>query len=75
MKSIKFLLSSCVILLLTGIKNLYAHPGHGSTDGHSFIHYLTEPMHAMVLAAVIIMIASSVTWLILRKKKKQTVDI
>jgi len=74
MKNIKNYFITSMLLLLSGFTPLFAHPGHGTTEGHSLIHYLSEPMHAMVLAAVIIMIASSVTWFMLRKRKKETVD-
>lgn len=67
--------SAFILLLLTGTNTLFAHPGHGATDGHSMFHYLTEPMHVMVLAVVIIMIASSATWFILRKRNKETVSV
>ncbi len=69
MKIFRISLISSIIFFVLGNIALLAHPGHGTTDGHSLIHYLTEPMHAMVLAAVFIMIAASVTWMILRKKK------
>ncbi len=69
MKIFKISLISSIIFFIPGIIALRAHPGHGATEDHSLIHYLTEPMHAMVLAAVLLMIAGSVTWLILKKKK------
>ena len=27
---------------------LFAHPGHGETDGFTITHYFTEPVHATV---------------------------
>ena len=27
---------------------IFAHPGHGETEGFSIIHYFTEPVHATV---------------------------
>ena len=30
-----------------------AHPGHGSTDGYTIIHYFVEPMHAVVSFGVL----------------------
>jgi LPXTG-motif cell wall-anchored protein len=74
MKNIKLFLFTAVLFSLTGFAHLFAHPGHGTTEGHSYIHYFTEPMHVMVLSAIIIMIASSATWFLLRKRKKNTVD-
>lgn len=75
MKNFRLFFISFILLLITGTKLLMAHPGHGATDGHSLIHYLTEPMHATILIAVIIMILSSATWLILRKRKKGVVEV
>lgn len=69
MKIFKMSLVSSIIFFVFGNIALMAHPGHGATDGHSIIHYLTEPMHAMVLAAIVLMIAGSATWLIMKKKK------
>ena len=59
-----------ILLFIMNQTTLLAHPGHGDTGGHSLLHYLTEPMHAMVLGAVVLMIAMSSTWLILRMKKR-----
>ncbi len=30
----------------------FAHPGHGASEGHSLLHYLTEPLHAYGLFGV-----------------------
>ncbi len=70
MSKIKFIFISFVLTLSAYGSVLYAHPGHGDTPGHSLIHYLTEPMHVMVFAAVVIMIAGSFTWYLIQKKKK-----
>lgn len=70
MKIMKSLWIALVSSLTAGTMLLYAHPGHGDTHGHSLIHYLMEPMHAMVLAAVVLMIAGSCTWYLIRKKNK-----
>ena len=59
-----------ILLFIMNQATLFAHPGHGDSAGHSLFHYLTEPMHAMVLGAVVLMIAMSCTWLILRMKKR-----
>ena len=69
MKNVKNLFVLCIFFLLSGITTLFAHPGHGATDGHSLIHYLSEPLHAAILASVIIIIATSATWMIMRKRK------
>jgi len=69
MKKIRTLFISLVMALSAFGSLLYAHPGHGETSGHSLIHYLTEPMHVMVLTAVVLMIAGSCTWYLIRKKR------
>jgi len=65
----KILLTS-ILLLIIDNATLFAHPGHGDSVGHSLLHYLTEPMHTMVFGAVVLMIAISSTWLILKVKKR-----
>ncbi len=30
-----------------------AHPGHGTTDPGSLLHYLTEPVHVLPVALVV----------------------
>jgi hypothetical protein len=43
-------ISPGALLALTAIApiSLFAHPGHGETEGFSIIHYFTEPVHATV---------------------------
>lgn len=65
----KIILTSILIFIINST-TLFAHPGHGHTEGHSLTHYLMEPMHAMVLGAVVLMIAFSSTYLILKMKKR-----
>ncbi len=43
MKKIRFALCIIVLMPLPGL----AHPGHGTTDGYSILHYFTEPVHAV----------------------------
>ena len=39
---------------------LFAHPGHGETEGFTIIHYFTEPVHATVtVLATVVVIAFS----------------
>lgn len=59
-----------LLLFIMNQTTLLAHPGHGDSTGHSLLHYLTEPMHAMVMGAVVLMIAISSTWLIMRMRKR-----
>jgi hypothetical protein len=32
---------------------IYAHPGHGNTDGYTIIHYFVEPVHAVITWSVL----------------------
>ena len=32
----------------------FAHPGHGTTEPSSWLHYLTEPVHVATIAAAAI---------------------
>lgn len=32
----------------------FAHPGHGVSEGHSVLHYFTEPLHVVVGIAVVV---------------------
>lgn len=75
MKNVKKLCVLCIFILFTGNTTLFAHPGHGTTEGQSLIHYLSEPLHAAILALVIIMIATSATWMIMRNKKKVLLNL
>ncbi|HJV21002.1 MAG TPA: hypothetical protein VJ552_14045 [Sediminibacterium sp.] len=35
-----------------------AHPGHGESGGYTIIHYITEPMHAVItLGSLLIVFA------------------
>lgn len=70
MKYIRKIFLTVILLFTIPKATLFAHPGHGDSAGHSLLHYLTEPMHAMVFGAVVLMIAISSTWLILKMKKR-----
>jgi len=41
-----------------------AHDGHGISQAHSLMHYLTEPLHVIPVAVVV-----AVAWAIWRLKK------
>lgn len=47
---------------------IYAHPGHGSTDGYSIIHYFVEPVHAVVTWSVL---AAAFLYICATRKKNQ----
>lgn len=70
MNNLRKLLLTTALMFIPVRALVWAHPGHGETSGGSLIHYLTEPMHAMVLGAVVLMIAISSTWLLLKMKKR-----
>jgi hypothetical protein len=46
------------------------HPGHGTTQPGSVIHYVAEPVHAVVivLAAVALVLFAGALGMLLRKK-------
>jgi hypothetical protein len=57
-------------LLATAVAPLiiYAHPGHGSTDGYSIIHYFVEPVHAVVTWGAL---AVAFIYILATRKKNQ----
>jgi len=61
---------TAILIILVNQASLFAHSGHGETAGHSLLHYLTEPIHAIILGTVVFLIATSCTWLIFRMKKR-----
>ncbi len=46
------------------------HPGHGTTDPDSWRHYLTEPLHVIVLAAAVVSVFAA--WRVLRARRGST---
>lgn len=49
MKNVLAILCLCLLLPMLSI----AHPGHGSDEGFSIIHYMLEPIHLLVSLIVI----------------------
>ena len=45
---------------------VFAHEGHGHTDGYTIIHYLTEPVHALAVGAAFV--TGMAIWWRTRKK-------
>lgn len=43
------LFASWVLFVLGTAGAALAHPGHGTTDPHSFVHYVAEPVHVAPL--------------------------
>lgn len=61
----KMLASVLTFAVLPG--SLFAHPGHGETDGYTIIHYFTEPDHAVYTVSALIV--GIVLFLKLRSRK------
>lgn len=40
---------------------LFAHPGHGETEGFTITHYFTEPVHAVVTVLAVVGVLVLVT--------------
>ena len=38
---------------MTTLLSLAFHPGHGTTDPHTWRHYLTEPLHVVGIVAAL----------------------
>lgn len=49
----------------------WAHPGHGTTDGYTIIHYFTEPQHAVITLGVL-GLAAFIMVRELRRRKSDT---
>jgi len=47
----------------------FAHPGHGSTDGYSIIHYFVEPVHAVITYSILLF-AVIYIWYTRRQKQQ-----
>lgn len=47
-----------------------AHPGHGDTDGYTIIHYIVEPVHALVWVPAITAIACIIRYITRYDNKK-----
>lgn len=49
----------------------WAHEGHGRTQGNTFLHYIAEPEHAVVVLLVVAAVAFSVIAFLRTKKAKE----
>ncbi len=49
-------------LALITITSLAVHPGHGTGDGSSILHYLTEPIHLLGGVAVLLCVVLAVAF-------------
>ncbi len=59
MKTRLFVLLALVLCLVP--LPVFAHPGHGHTEPDTWRHYVTEPVHVLVLVAVVAVVVTS--WL------------
>lgn len=57
-------LATSLALLLPVL--IWAHPGHGDTDGYTIIHYFSEPQHAIITLGVL----AAVSVYIIRERRK-----
>ena len=57
-----------LISFLMTTSSLTAHPGHGSSDGFSFWHFMTEPQHLIPSLVVLLLIP---VLLVLRSRKEE----
>lgn len=55
--------------------SLFAHPGHGVTEGHTITHYLTEPVHAIAIFSALVIIAGYLFYRFSAKNKSGEVKI
>ncbi|WP_339729595.1 hypothetical protein [uncultured Gimesia sp.] len=55
----RFQLTLVCLITLISCPQLFAHPGHGSeqaTNSQGILHYLTEPVHLIPFAAVLLFV-------------------
>jgi protein-S-isoprenylcysteine O-methyltransferase Ste14 len=62
----QILLSLALLLPVVAI----AHPGHGVSDGSSWVHYLLSPIHVGVGVVMILVVLSAVSYY--RRRKNQS---
>lgn len=52
-----------------------AHPGHGSTEPESPVHYLVEPQHAWWIFPALVVSVGIVAWTRSRRRAEQKVPV
>ena len=52
--SMKKLSIQVLLTIMIAVVPVYAHEGHGNLPGNEVLHYLTSPLHLLVLLAAII---------------------
>ncbi|MBP3193745.1 hypothetical protein [Natronogracilivirga saccharolytica] len=51
------------LVMLIAVNSVQAHPGHGESDGHSLLHYITEPVHAIPLLGSLAFLVVAAFWI------------
>ena len=59
--------TALMLFAMTATTTLFAHDGHGRTEGSSILHYLSEPYHAIALFLGVASIAGAL--LIVRRRR------
>jgi hypothetical protein len=72
MKKIAFSILSFLCILCMPIISV-AHPGHGETDGHTIIHYILEPIHAIAAFSGVLLLALG--YFAFMRTKKQDIKV
>jgi len=54
-----------LLILLLNSAAAVGHPGHGSTDPSSVVHYVTSPLHVGWMACALVL-GSFAAWLLIR---------
>ncbi|MFU8861161.1 MAG: hypothetical protein ACNA8K_12145 [Cyclonatronaceae bacterium] len=65
---------SAILVILASAAEVLAHPGHGSTEGNSLVHFITEPVHILSFVATVAVGIVITLWYRARKKKLVRVD-
>lgn len=50
--------SAIAALSLVAATSVLAHPGHGTTESSTIVHYLSEPLHIALGAAAVLAIVA-----------------
>ncbi|MBL7739180.1 MAG: hypothetical protein JNK14_08165 [Chitinophagaceae bacterium] len=54
-----------LLLMLSAISPVWAHEGHGHTEGFTITHYFTEPEHFIPLAIAVVAV---IVWVRRRRR-------
>lgn len=73
-KKYTFIVLSAILMSLATAAEILAHPGHGTTEGSSLIHFISEPIHILSFVAFVAVGIGITLWYRARKKKLVRVD-